>query len=166
VKPAAAQVRVRYARSYHSSPLTIERMCKQAPELSPLLLEGFQASSFPISSADFHKVMELLGEELDDLSLVAESAPSTPETLAELEKKYLNASPEVKQRVSRTIERGPIGKLVKRANGFRCQLCWLAFAVDADDLCRRRIGRAAAHQGDGEHELNQTVQQHLIYLVT
>ncbi len=43
--------------------------------------------------------------------------------IAEIEKKYLNASPEVKTRISKTIERGPIGALVKRANRFRCQLC-------------------------------------------
>ena len=44
--------------------------------------------------------------------------------LAELEAKYLNASPEVKERASRTIERGgPIVGLIKRANGFQCQLC-------------------------------------------
>ena len=68
-------------------------------------------------------MMELLGEELDELSLSVEPAPSTPEKLAELERKYLNASPEVKQRVSRSIERGSIGRFVKQANGFRCQLC-------------------------------------------
>jgi len=43
--------------------------------------------------------------------------------LTDLESKYLDSSPEVKERVSRTIERGPIAALVKRANGFRCQLC-------------------------------------------
>jgi predicted HNH restriction endonuclease len=43
--------------------------------------------------------------------------------LAELEAKYLTASVETKERVSRSIERGPIGALVKKANGFKCQLC-------------------------------------------
>ena len=33
------------------------------------------------------------------------------------------ASPEVKERVSRTIERGPAGNAVKKALGFKCQLC-------------------------------------------
>ena len=65
--------------------------------------------------------MQLLGEELDELTLIAEPAPHTPQRLAELENQYLNASPEVKERLGRVIERGSIGKLVKAANGFRCR---------------------------------------------
>lgn len=43
--------------------------------------------------------------------------------LAELEAKFGTAAPEVREKVSRYIERGPVGDWVKRANGFRCQLC-------------------------------------------
>jgi hypothetical protein len=72
---------------------------------------------------DFHAVMEMLGEDLDALP----PAPNIPTTdldrLAELEARYLRASPETRARVSKTIERGPIGNLVKRANGYKCQLC-------------------------------------------
>jgi hypothetical protein len=116
-------VKIRYLRTYHARPLTIEQLRTDRPGISPLLLKGFQASSFPISASDFHAVMDLLGE---DLELV----PPPPETLsvdlaklAELERKYLKASPETKARISRTIERGPIGALVKKLNGYKCQLC-------------------------------------------
>ncbi|MER9841765.1 HNH endonuclease [Mesorhizobium australicum] len=37
--------------------------------------------------------------------------------------RYESASPTIQQRVSRYIERGPIGDLVKAANGHRCQVC-------------------------------------------
>ena len=37
---------------------------------------------------------------------------------AEAQQKYLHASPEVKERLSRTVESGPVGALVKRANQF------------------------------------------------
>jgi predicted HNH restriction endonuclease len=40
-----------------------------------------------------------------------------------LEQKYLHACPEVKERLSKTIERGQIGALVKQLMGFKCQLC-------------------------------------------
>ena len=40
-----------------------------------------------------------------------------------MEAKYLNASLEVKARVSKYIERGPIGAEVKKATGYKCQLC-------------------------------------------
>jgi hypothetical protein len=40
--------------------LTIERLRTQRPGMSKLLLDGFQAASFPITGRDFHAVMELL----------------------------------------------------------------------------------------------------------
>lgn len=43
--------------------------------------------------------------------------------LAEIERKLLNRKPSVRERVSKSIERGSIGARLKRANGFRCQIC-------------------------------------------
>jgi hypothetical protein len=37
--------------------------------MSGLLLNGFQADSFPISAEDFHAVLALLGEKPDGLGL-------------------------------------------------------------------------------------------------
>lgn len=39
------------------------------------------------------------------------------------ERDALGRSPEVKRKISRTIERGGIGALVKKRNGFKCQIC-------------------------------------------
>ncbi len=43
--------------------------------------------------------------------------------LIEIEKKLLDRKPEVRERVSQSIERGSIGAKLKRANSFKCQLC-------------------------------------------
>src|SRR5258708_13111472 len=61
---------------------------------------------------------QLLGENVEAMPKSLDVA-----RLTDLESKYLDSSPDLKKRVSRTIERGPIAALVKRANGFRCQLC-------------------------------------------
>ena len=116
-------VRLRYLCRYLENPLTIERLRRDRPDLSPLLLDGFQASSFPISADEFHVILEMLGEDPDALPLPKEVPADSLERLAELEAEYLNASPEVKKRTSKVIERGPIGALVKEARGHRCQLC-------------------------------------------
>lgn len=58
----------------------------------------------------------------DDLQLPPSSILSGDQ-LAELETKYAAAAPEVREKVSRYIERGPVGDWVKRANGYRCQVC-------------------------------------------
>lgn len=62
----------------------------------------------------------------EDVRAVADGStgePSEMDGLAELERKFINASPEAKTRVSKGIERGPIGQKVKRLNGFHCQIC-------------------------------------------
>jgi predicted RNA-binding protein with PUA-like domain len=121
--PGWPTVDVRYLRNYAAQPLTITRLRRERPNISRQLLEGFQAATFPISADDFHAVMELLGENVEDIPSRPELSLLTPGKLAELEARYLNASPEVRERLSRTIERGPIGASVKRVNEFKCQLC-------------------------------------------
>ncbi len=51
------------------------------------------------------------------------AAPLNPETLDLLREKYQDASPRVKARLSRHIERGAVGAAIKRALGYHCQLC-------------------------------------------
>ena len=51
--PGWPTVKVRYLRVYSEKPLTIERLRAAKPGISDLLPDGFQAASFPISSADF-----------------------------------------------------------------------------------------------------------------
>ena len=107
--PGWPTVKVRYLRTYLNHPLTIERLRRERPGVSKLLLNGFQAASFPIAPGDFHAVMNLLDEALDDLP--APDAGTLPRVgnLAALEAKYLKASPEIKERISKMIERGPVG---------------------------------------------------------
>ncbi|TCQ05725.1 hypothetical protein [Sphingomonas sp. PP-CC-3A-396] len=45
------------------------------------------------------------------------------EDLEKTERKLLTRPPMVRERVSKSIERGSIGARLKRANGFRCQIC-------------------------------------------
>ncbi len=121
-EPGWPTVKLRYLRSYLSNPLSISRLRREKPGLSKLLLDGFQAASFPITPDDFRSVMQLLGEDLDGLPCGDEKAEA-PDELADLERRYIAASPEVKTRISKYIERGPVGAAVKRANGHKCQIC-------------------------------------------
>lgn len=73
--------------------------------------------------ADLRAVLAMLDVAVDDVAAAVPIPAVTPEQLADIEAKYRSASPEAKERVSRTIERGPVGALVKKANGYRCQVC-------------------------------------------
>lgn len=121
-EPGWPTVRIRYVKVFRDNPLTIERMRNERPNLSPLLLNGFQAASFPMTSADFNHVLQLLDYNADDLP-TPEPETATGSKLSAVEQKYLRASPEVKERVSKTIERGPVGNFLKKEVGFKCQLC-------------------------------------------
>jgi predicted RNA-binding protein with PUA-like domain len=122
-EPGWPTVKIRYLRTYLGEPLTMERLRAERPETSKLLLNGFQASSFPISAEDFLAVLRLLGEEPDDLPSALDESTISLDKLAELEAKYPHAGPEVKHVFSKRVERGPVGAMVKQANGFKCQLC-------------------------------------------
>ncbi len=122
-KPGWPTVRIRYLRVYRDRPLTIERMRIEKPNISRSLLNGLQASSFRISASDFRAVLSMLGETVDSLPAQADQTDVTASTVAALEEKYLWASPEVKERISRSVERGPIGAMLKTTTGFRCQVC-------------------------------------------
>jgi len=116
-------IKLRYLRSYLGKPLTVERLQAERPGIYHLLLKRFQGSSFLIPADDFREVMTLLGEELEDLPSPASQCDITLDKLAALENEYREASPELKEGLSRAIERGDVGALVKKATGFRCQLC-------------------------------------------
>ena len=122
-EPGWPTVRLRYLRTYLNRPLTIAKIRAEQAEISALLLDGFQAASFPISAEDFHAVVALLGEDVEEVVASTPETGSSAAALAALQKKYVNASPEVKERVSKYIERGSVGSLVKKALGFKCQVC-------------------------------------------
>jgi predicted HNH restriction endonuclease len=116
-------VKITYLRKYLHNPLTIARLREELPSLSPHILNGIEASTFPISGEDFRAITSLLKEDLHDLPSPPAGTAESLDALVALEERYKSASPEVKDRVSAFIERGPVGAAVKRAAGYRCQLC-------------------------------------------
>jgi hypothetical protein len=138
VPTGAPAVRIRYLRNYLRNPLTIDRLSRAEGWTKPWLVDGRQAKSFALPANDFGKVLTMLGEDPDALSTFAST--TSVDDLGALEARYVNASPEVKERVSRFIERGPVGAEVKRASGFKCQVC--------DGLGRPSLGFV---KPNGEH---------------
>jgi hypothetical protein len=122
-EPGWPTVRIRYLRTYLHRPLTVAKLRSELPGISGLVLDGFQAASFPISADDFHAIIASLGESVDNLPVSATETNTSDSGLGALQKKYINASPEVKERVSKYIERGSVGNHVKKAYGFKCQVC-------------------------------------------
>lgn len=115
-------VDIRYLRTYPRPTVTISRLKAEYPGLSRFLLNGFQASSFPLGADDFRTVLDLLEEDLEALPIVIPT-PADLEEMIRLEHDHLQAAPKEKRQISRRIERGPMGRMVKKLNGYRCQIC-------------------------------------------
>lgn len=63
-------------------------------------------------------------EELNaEIEIIGDKNADTLEALREIEKKMKKASPKVKERVSKYIERGTIANKIKRVTGFKCLIC-------------------------------------------
>jgi hypothetical protein len=90
------------------------------------LLPGQAAIPWRQELSDREANVRKWAEGLKEAEVVASppvAALLSGEDLAEIERKLLNRRPEVIERISKTIERGSVGAQLKRANGFRCQIC-------------------------------------------
>ena len=84
------------------------------------LIDGFQSSTMPLEAESFNRIIEKIGGL--NLDFTGENH-ETEEDIFELEKKYRQAVPEVKTRVSKYIERGKIAQQFKKKTDFKCQIC-------------------------------------------
>ena len=76
-----------------------------------------------LGAEDFLTVVDPLGEIIEDVVANRGETRASATSLAALQKKYVNASPEVKERVSKYIERGSVGSRLKKERAFKCQVC-------------------------------------------
>jgi hypothetical protein len=67
------------------------------------------------------------------------------EALAELERQAINETPIATLKISKAIERGPIGALVKKLNGYKCQICAAKGVNDLSFLKKNGTPYVEAH---------------------
>jgi hypothetical protein len=126
-------VDIRYLTSMLHRPLLLDALRSDPAVADKYLIDGFQGATMPLDPATFSRIIALSGT---DPHLFDVFAPEPGDSLAELERRYAEASPQVKEAISRRIERGPVAAAVKRASGFRCQVC-LALGVDPFSFVKR-----------------------------
>ena len=119
----AWRVKIRYLSKNLHDPILTDELKSSGKIRSKLLLGGFQGSSFQIPKADFKYVMGLINVQPQELILNSTKNDFKNTSVNELQDKFEDAAPEVKERTSRYIERGSVGNKVKKYNGFKCQIC-------------------------------------------
>jgi predicted HNH restriction endonuclease len=75
----------------------------------------------PLSEDSIQQIQALLG--MDGADHGPSAMGDMDEQIAALEERYRSADTKVKTKVSTFIERGTIGEKVKKANGYKCQIC-------------------------------------------
>ncbi|UYG95331.1 hypothetical protein [Cytobacillus firmus] len=115
------RVPIRYIKTLLRKPILLDNLELSAEEYDKYLIEGQQGSTMPLSPLAFKKIIEIVGG-LDSLELVFNESNEDNDSISKLEKKYYDAVPEVKERVSRYIERGSIAQEYKKRTGFKCQV--------------------------------------------
>jgi EVE domain/HNH endonuclease len=117
-------VNIRYLKNLIKNPLTIADLKKEQNfQLDKYLLKGFQASSMPLNKETFEYLIAQIGNIDAVLNNIEEETPNSFVDLEKLEEKYRNATPEVKYRISKIIERGTIAQKIKKYNNYKCQIC-------------------------------------------
>lgn len=117
-------VNIRYIKNLINNPILISDLKNEhVINLDKYLLDGFQASSMPLNQATFEYLTAKIGNIDNILNNIEEERPVSISDIEKLEAKYRNATPLVKYRISKTIERGTISQKVKRYNDYKCQIC-------------------------------------------
>jgi hypothetical protein len=109
------------AQTFNWTPAILEEIRRQAR-----LLPGTAAIPWRKEMTERESDVRRWAESLKPSPAVV--VPTKPDLasshdLDTLERKLLGRKPAVRERVSKIIERGPTGTKLKKANGFRCQIC-------------------------------------------
>ncbi|MDR4928275.1 EVE domain-containing protein [Peribacillus simplex] len=116
------RVKVRYIKRLLRTPILLDNLSLSSQMYDKYLIKGQEASSMPLNPLTFKKILDTVGG-LDSLEMEFNESNDNIESIEELEMKYHNSVPEVKERVSKYIERGSIAQEYKRRTGFKCQVC-------------------------------------------
>lgn len=115
-------VEIKYLNNLLVNPLLLSDLKHDSKITNEYLLNGFQASSMPLDKGSFDRIVELIGNEHLFDNIKAEPI-NTLEEVQKTESKYASAVPEVKEIISKRIERGTIGNKVKKLAGYKCMVC-------------------------------------------
>lgn len=115
---------IRYLKNLLNRPLLLKDIENDdAIKLDKYLISGFQASSMPLQERTFKRILELVGDEKQIFEAIEPEVVSNLNDIQKLEEKYKYAIPQVKEIISRRIERGKISQEIKKITGYKCLIC-------------------------------------------
>jgi hypothetical protein len=118
------RVKIRYLKNLLNSPLLLDTL-----KLNPItnqdkyLIDGFQRSTMPLQKDAFEEIINLLGADDQIFNNIENETSDSIDEIEKLELKYQNASPQVKEVISKRIERGNISSTIKKFYDYKCKVC-------------------------------------------
>ncbi len=118
------RARIRYLKNLLNNPLRLEYL-KENPIVNKdqYLIGGFQRSTMPLRKDAFEEIINFLGTDEQIFKNIEIETADTIDKIACLELKYQNASPQVKEVISKRIERGKISSTIKELYDYKCKVC-------------------------------------------
>lgn len=118
------RVKIKYIKKLLDNPILLSDI-KHIEEFQDetALIKGRQVSSWSLSNQALGKIKELADSNNDLLNITQDLPLSNFDDLYKYEQKFFDATPRIKEVVSKRIERGDISKAVKKVNNYECQIC-------------------------------------------
>jgi hypothetical protein len=117
-------VKIKYIGNLLRKPLLLDQLAHfDELQEDKFLLSGFQGASIPLKKIAFEKIIEMVGANEIFINNIEVESVNTEEHIKAIEEKYKNAVPEVKEVISKRIERGSISQKVKQINNYKCLIC-------------------------------------------
>lgn len=135
------RARLRILENLVSHPLSAQALPSDAD--FDHIRKPLMAATIPLSQAAFEAILEQSRTDL--LNVNAARLAGDPIGVATIEQQAEHLDPQVRERLSRVIERGPVGDRVKAARRHKCQLCEAAGSHPHAFLKRDGSPYAEAH---------------------
>lgn len=123
VGPGRKVVDLKYVMNLLDQPLLIKDIKKLQSFADNYLINGFQASTMPLSKEVFNAIVNRVGEPEDAFRNIEENIVKSPKQLRKLESENFDAPPQIREVISKHIERGPLAQHAKRLNQYKCMIC-------------------------------------------
>jgi hypothetical protein len=118
------RVKIRYLKNLLDKPLLLTDLKGNVIiKHDKYLIDGFQSATMPLEKDAFDEIINLLDASDQMFNNIELENSDTIDEITLLELKYKDATPQVKEVISRRIERGKISSLVKKLNNYKCQVC-------------------------------------------
>jgi len=118
------RVQIKYIMNLIDNPVLISNFDKANEiEKKTAVLNGQQTITAEVTKSDFDIILDNCKSSQNEIDLISKENLFGIDDIARLELKYKDATPKIKERVSKQIERGEIANTIKRYYNYDCLIC-------------------------------------------